>query len=185
MQPDEFVTADTHFGHSGIVRLAERPFEDRDEMDRELIRLWNAKVPKSAVVYHLGDFALTNRHKALAILGQLHGRIRLILGNHDQVIKGEVADRFEWIKSYYESKTEDGTKVAMFHYPILAWNKAHYGSWQLHGHCHASLPDAGVRRLDIGVDAHPNYEPFSYHEIFALMQERQYQAADHHKGHDE
>jgi len=29
MQPDEFVTADTHFGHSGIVRLAERPFETR------------------------------------------------------------------------------------------------------------------------------------------------------------
>ena len=39
----------------------------------------------------------------------------------------------------------------------------------------------GIRRLDIGVDAHPSSEPFSYHEVAALMQSRRYQATDHHK----
>jgi len=172
MKPDEFVTADTHFGHKNIVRLAARPFESIEAMNRELIQLWNAKVPKNAVVYHLGDFALAKRSVALEVLDQLNGRIRLVLGNHDQVIKGEVADRFEWVKCCYDSKTEDGIRVIMRHYPCLTWRHSHHDSWHLHGHEHASLPDEGIRRLDIGVDAHPNYEPFSYHEVFALMQDR-------------
>lgn len=78
MKPDEFVTADTHFGHKNIVRLASRPFESIEEMNRELILLWNAKVPKNAVVYHLGDFALARRTLALEVLAQLNGRIRLV-----------------------------------------------------------------------------------------------------------
>lgn len=173
MRPEDFVTADTHFGHRNIVRLAERPFESVEEMDLELVRLWNAKVPKNAVVYHLGDFALAKRTVALEILDQLNGRIRLVEGNHDQVVKGEVADRFDWIKCCYDSKTEDDIRVIMRHYPYLTWKNSHHDSWHLHGHEHGALPDEGLRRLDVGVDAHPNYEPFSYWEIKALMEGRQ------------
>lgn len=71
----------------------------------------------------------------------------------------------------------------MSHYPHLTWRDSHKDSWHLHGHEHGSLPDEGIRRLDVGVDAHPNYEPFSYHEVYALMQGRRPTA--HQGGHDE
>jgi calcineurin-like phosphoesterase family protein len=182
MKPNEFITADTHFSHRRILELANRPFESIEEMDETLIEHWNAKVPKHAVVYHLGDFCLGRRERVIDILMRLNGRITLLKGNHDRDIRGDFMRRqFDRVLDYLETKTEDGTKVVMSHYAHLVWNKSHYGSWMLHGHSHNSLPDTNLRRLDVGVDAHPNYEPFSYYEIVALMQGRGHTPVDHHK----
>lgn len=182
MKPGDFVTADTHFGHANI-RLpthADRPFDSVEEMDEALIRRWNTKVHKTATIYHLGDFAWRNKTRALEIRKRLQGRIILIRGNHEQAVGLDFHNSVRMIANYLETKTPDGTLVCMFHYPLLTWNKARYGAWMLHGHCHGRLPDTNIRRLDVGVDAHPNYEPFSYHEIVALMQDRVHQAVDHH-----
>ena len=37
-----FFLADTHFGDGNILRYENRPFATVEEMDRELIRRWNA-----------------------------------------------------------------------------------------------------------------------------------------------
>lgn len=188
---DCFFTSDTHFGHGGMIRFGGRPFETVDEMNEVLINNWNAKVPKNGIVFHLGDFAFLNKGRLLAILERLHGTIRLILGNHDQAIKGEaVTKRFEWIKHYYEGKTNDGNKVVICHYPIASWNKAHYGSWMLHGHCHGSLKGGETwRRLDVGSDTSyqlvdgswtQKYTPYSFDEIANIMSQRGFAAVDHH-----
>ena len=153
------------------------------EMDEELIRRWNAKVPPGSIVYHLGDFAFMQEDKLINLVGRLNGTIRLLLGNHDKPIKGRVKNCFEWVRTYYECWTDSPKiKICMFHYPIASWNKGHHGSWQLHGHCHGSFPDTGVKRIDVGVDTHPNYEPYSFHEIKAKMEGRGWDALDHHKG---
>lgn len=183
MQPGEFVTSDTHFGHANVIKYSNRPFASAEEMDRELIARWNAKVPKNAVVYHLGDFAFSRPGRVHQILNQLHGRIRLVRGNHDRVLDKDksLVPRFEWVRDYYESKTPDGTKVVMCHYAFLVWNKSHYGSWNLHGHSHGNLKDEGIRRMDIGVDTHYNYEPYSFYEIRDAMEKRTFKGVDHHQ----
>jgi calcineurin-like phosphoesterase family protein len=183
MQPGEFITSDTHFGHANIIKYSNRPFSSVQEMDEELIARWNAKVPKNAVVYHLGDFAFAPSGRIHEILRQLNGRIRLLWGNHDKSIKKDkvLQNYFEWIKDYYESSTPDGTKVVMCHYAFMVWNKSHYGAWNLHGHSHGSLKDEGIRRLDIGVDTHPNYEPYSFEELQMEMAKRSFKGVDHHR----
>jgi calcineurin-like phosphoesterase family protein len=181
MKQNEFVTADTHFGHSVVIKRGRRPFQSVEEMDAELIARWNAKVPKTARVYHLGDFAFVRSARVLEILSQLNGRILIVRGNHDRrTVKGAVAAAFDDVRDHYESKTEDGVKVVMSHYPFVTWNMARYGAWMLHGHCHGNLADAGLRRLDVGLDVHPSYEPFSFEEIAERMEGRQYVAVDHH-----
>lgn len=149
--------------------------------DEELIARWNAKVPPGSIVYHLGDFGFMHEDKLIRLIKRLNGTIRLILGNHDKAIRGKVRDCFEWIRNYYEAKTDDGIKVIMFHYPIASWNGGHRGTWHLHGHCHGTFPDNGVRRIDVGVDTHPNYAPYSFDEIQRKMQGRGWDALDHHK----
>ncbi len=181
MKPDEFVTADLHFGHKGIIHMSHRPFENVEEMDAAIIANWNRKVPKGAVVYLLGDVSFRGADDTRALLGQLHGRIRVVRGNHDKRrLKVVLAERAEWVRDYYESKTETDIKICMFHYPLLTWNGCHHGSWHLHGHSHGNLKPRGGRRIDVGIDCHPNFEPFSFEEIQALMLTKEYVQVDHH-----
>lgn len=182
MKSNEFITADTHFGHENIIKYSKRPFKNADEMDAEIIKRWNDKIPKNALVYHLGDFSFSKPGRIIQVLNQLNGRICLVKGNHDKYLKGQdILGRFEWVKDYYESKTEDGTLVSMFHYAMLVWNKHAYGGWALHGHSHGSLRvDNTVKRMDVGIDTN-DYKPYSYQEIEKIMKSRGGQIVDHHK----
>lgn len=59
----------------------------------------------------------------------------------------------------------DGTRVVMCHYPLLTWDKAHHGSYMLHGHVHSTVPVNDThRRYDVGVDAN-DYAPVSWEYI--------------------
>ena len=75
--------SDTHFGHAKVIEYCNRPFANIQEMDKELIKRWNAKVKSRDLVWHLGDFALANKEYVAEIVSKLNGEIRLIKGNHD------------------------------------------------------------------------------------------------------
>lgn len=182
MKRNEYVTADLHFGHRGILGKDDREFANIDEMDHALITAWNKKVPQhGAIVYVLGDVSFRSADDTRIILGQLHGSIRIVRGNHDRKHNRRVLEeRAEWVRDYYESKTETGVKVCMFHYPMLTWNCCHYGSWHLHGHSHGNLTVITGRRLDVGVDCNVDFAPFSFDEIEAGMFHKKYVQVDHH-----
>lgn len=79
-----FIIADTHFGHENIIKYENRPFNNVDEMNTKLIKLWNSVVGKNDLVYVLGDFTLSRKIDVIkALVNQLNGRKILIMGNHD------------------------------------------------------------------------------------------------------
>ena len=182
MKPGEFITADTHFGHRAMIRFANRPFQSVDQMDDAMVKAWNAKVTPGAIVYHLGDFSFRKPADTIAILQRLNGTIRLVRGNHDKkgVLRADVASHFDWVRDLYESKCEDGTTIVMCHYPLMTWNRAHYGSLHCHGHSHGNLPDSGTTRVDVGVDTTADLAPLSFCELMGRFDGRSYQACDHH-----
>lgn len=49
-------TADTHFGHTNILKPCDRPWDSVDEHDSGLIANWNGRVDPKDKVYHLEDF---------------------------------------------------------------------------------------------------------------------------------
>lgn len=54
--------------------------------DKLMIYNWNKKITKNDTVWHLGDLSMasTNSYSAIAeIMSELHGNIKLIMGNHD------------------------------------------------------------------------------------------------------
>lgn len=53
----KYFIADPHFGHVNMIRLANRPFLDVEEMDRTLIQNWNNVVRKEDEIYIIGDFS--------------------------------------------------------------------------------------------------------------------------------
>ena len=78
-----FLTSDTHFNHTNIIRYCNRPFHNLHDMNESIIRKWNEVVSKDDLVYHLGDVGLGNNEELKVIVDRLNGTKILLKGNHD------------------------------------------------------------------------------------------------------
>ena len=77
-------TADTHFGHGAIIRMAQRPFSSIEEHDQTIVDNWNSVVAPADVVFVVGDFAhKADNERAAKTFGKLRGTKHLVVGNHD------------------------------------------------------------------------------------------------------
>ena len=87
MAKDVWVISDTHFQHYNMIhKFKTRPFDSIQEHDEKLINNWNSVVKPGDKVYHLGDVTFGNKeHYIGSIHNRLHGKKRLIVGNHDDV----------------------------------------------------------------------------------------------------
>ncbi len=175
--PNTFFTSDLHFGHRNIIRFDNRPFTSVEEMDRTLIEKWNNKVSEDDIVYILGDISWYDDAKTTEIFSGLNGRKILIKGNHDRV-HGRVRRCFEEITDYKEITLEGNRHIVLCHYPIVFFNRHHYGSYMFYGHVHNShewqMTDNyryELEQLDVKCNAYnvgvmvQNYEPVTFDEI--------------------
>lgn len=162
-----YFTSDLHLGHTGIITMQNRPFEDVEMMNKTLIRNYNAVVHKGDTVYILGDICHHLKvDEANELIARLNGKKYLLKGNHD---KNYDPALFADIRDFM-TVSLDGHLIALMHYPMLSWPKSHHGSLHLHGHIHANAAyneenrTAGIRRYDVGVDAN-QYLPVSIKQI--------------------
>jgi calcineurin-like phosphoesterase family protein len=154
-------TADTHFGHDNIIRLARRPYKSGYHMDESLIANWNEVVDEDQVVFHLGDFTYKGKQTIPNLLKRLNGEVILIQGNHD---KDSHAKHYSAMHDIAEVEV-DGQSIVMCHYAMRVWNRSFRGVWHIHGHSHGKLPADWDRKIcDIGVDAW-GYTPVSFHQL--------------------
>jgi calcineurin-like phosphoesterase family protein len=132
-------------------------------------------------------------------------------GNHDDEIRKNKDNAQELFTSFnqagmiyvVEQPTEQGVKpikqpIFLSHYAHRVWDKSHNGAWHLYGHSHGSLDEMtplianptwigdkyfvkNYRTMDVGVDTHPEFRPYSYQEIKAIMEKRAVELeVDHH-----
>lgn len=181
MSNNIFFTSDTHYGHGNVIKYSERPYKDTQEMDETMIQNWNAVVRPGDLVYHLGDFSFAPDERTVQIAKRLMGQKYLVYGNHDkrQRKNRDFTNQWLWTRDLTQIEV-DGQKIVLCHFPMLTWNQSHRGSWNLHGHCHGSLPDdPGSRRIDIGVDCF-DYYPVEFETIKKLMGKKKFVPIDHH-----
>lgn len=169
-----FFTSDTHYFHTNVIKYSSRPFNNINEMNAALISNWNNVVNKSDIVYHLGDVAFTkDANSIIDIFKQLNGKKYLIYGNHDKFLRKQRDLLYNLFDNAYDilDIMHEGQSIVMSHYPMVEWNRGHYGSWMLHGHCHGTLPVTKFKRLDVGVDCF-NYTPVSFEQVKIIMSTR-------------
>lgn len=177
-----FFTSDLHFGHKNVIRFDNRSFTSIEEMDETLIRNWNKKVAKEDLVYILGDISWYKDDKTCEIFERLNGRKVLIKGNHDRV-HGKIKNYFEEISDYKEIKLSNKRHIVLCHYPIVLFNRHHYGSFMFYGHVHNSHKwqmtenykfelgqlDISCNMFNVGTMVH-NYEPVTFEEITGIKE---------------
>ena len=185
-----YFTSDLHLGHANAIRHSNRPFADVEEMNRVLIEnINNAVAEPEDELWILGDFSVDlNKEEVRALRKRIACRhVHLIKGNHDKDYAGEHI--FQSVQPYKRLKTAYGP-VILFHYPILEWEAAQWGTIHLHGHIHSMgdynkdnlnrkladrvishhIPkgDFNLRLYDVGVDA-TGFRPVSIDQIAKVM----------------
>lgn len=119
-------------------------------------------------------------------------------GKDGLVYAMNVKDLFSSVSHYKEVKI-NGRRFVMMHYAMRVWNDSHRGSIMLYGHSHGTL-DAlkpefadptwigdsyyikNARTMDVGIDTHPQFRPYSITEIIDIMKEKNVLLVDHHDG---
>ena len=182
-------TSDTHFGHSRIIELCNRPFATVEEMNAALIANWNSVVAPEDTVFHMGDAVMGSFAENVQILGQLNGRIHLVPGNHDRFsvayhAKPHQRERFaqmyidqgvvlmneqEW---FFEDERPVEEDFMLSHYPFADERYPELcpediGQWLIHGHVHDEWQVNG-RQINVGVDVW-NYTPVSINTILDII----------------
>lgn len=171
-----FFTSDLHFWHHNIIRFANRPYANVDEMHDAIIKNWNSKIKSTDTVFILGDVSWKGIEDTQHLLDQLNGRKILIIGNHDPESIINYFDKAYDMLGVRIIDNEDGieTYCHLCHYPLHEWNRDRHGSVNLHGHCHGSndeLDKYNYKRLDVGVDSH-NMMPLSWDDIKVILNKR-------------
>lgn len=180
-------TSDTHFGHKNICRGTSvwksgfRDFDTVEEMNEKILLNINAVVKPSDTLYHLGDWGMGNPMQSIVFARKrIYCRtIHLILGNHDPFIRKNKHNSQDLFESVQDMKIiQIGNKpITMCHYPMHTWGARHRGkSWHLHGHTHGKMSDEEYykdkRAIDVGVDTHPDFRPYSFEEVKQIMNQK-------------
>ena len=133
--PSVFLVSDTHFGHHGVCNFTRkdgvtklRPWDNPDEMDEHMVKVWNERVRPNDKVYHLGDVVI-NR-KSLGIMSRLNGDKVLIRGNHDIFRDDEYRQYFRELRAYHVMNG-----MILSHIPLHPDSLSRFGT-NIHGHLH-------------------------------------------------
>lgn len=189
--------SDWHHSHSKEFLYAPRGFSSVQEHDRVLLERYQAKVPRDAIVYLLGDiiFGQDAEARLEELLRTLNGSvISLLPGNHVSGFRSlKQKYGFEWavsdskivrFLSNYEEIRVAGQPIVLSHYPLISWNGMGRGSFHCFGHVHGRIeqgrPD-GVgfgKMLDVGVDSCAS--PVSLSEVKEIMARKPPSNIDHH-----
>lgn len=172
-------TSDTHFHHANIIEYCGRPFRDVDHMNEEMIHRWNERVKPGDLVYHLGDFAMGPKEKALETKRRLNGGVILVRGNHDRSEASMKAMGFESVYSKLETLFVVYGKERRFylsHIPIgldhrspkkyseeLTKPPPKYYDYWLCGHVHEKWKSRG-KTINVGVDQW-DFRPVTLEEL--------------------
>lgn len=158
-----FITSDTHFGHSNIIKYCNRPYKveggnknqanvpEVKRMNEDILKVFD-ELPENCDIWHLGDFwftggnrkdfltedTLTSISNAVERIRQKGRRLFLVLGNHDN---GKILDytRLDYylkvgFDKVYDSPVIVEDKYILSHEPVWLEPGSHFVN--LHGHTH-------------------------------------------------
>lgn len=194
--------SDPHYNHKNICRGTTnwrtkngeipidntRDFKTLDEMNAAIVNNINAVANQDDLLICLGDWSFGGFDSIQNFYNRLICKnIHLILGNHDEHIeknKSNIQRLFLSVNNYVELEI-DNNNFVLCHYPIASWHGLNKSVMHLHGHCHLSSDNrfGKGKRIDVGMDGHPEFRPYNLKEILTILNKRPILsdiAIDHH-----
>ena len=188
-----WIISDTHYNHTNICRGVTnwrmpdgsipieqtRDFKNLARMNYALMSGINNVVGQDDTLIHLGDWSFGGFESIREFMNMLVCKnIYLFLGNHDHHIKKNkdgIKDIFLNVDKEEDAFIFNGYSFHLNHYPIMSWKDIKSGAIHLHGHTHLKGDNRfGIgRRMDVGIDGHPEFRPYNLKtEVIPLMEKR-------------
>ena len=174
-----YLTSDLHLSHKNIIKYDNRPYNNVDEMNEDIVKRWNEVVDPHDIVIILGDITLYDKsNKIIKILRSLNGVKYFMQGNHDSDLAvigykdNYVFDKYLPQLQAVEYTTIDNIKYLLHlcHYPLLDWFGKQKGSYQIFGHTHGNLKQHDLAQLDVSWSIW--YKPMEINEIIKIIQKQ-------------
>lgn len=126
--------SDLHFYHKNILEYEPiaRPFSSLEEMHETMIERWNSVVKQKDIVFVLGDFCFSK--SGLGIASRLHGKKRLIMGNHDTFTSRDYLEYFDKLHGVLFWKD-----CILTHVPVHTNQLGRRSVLNVHGHLHSKI----------------------------------------------
>lgn len=175
-----YFSSDWHLGHFNILHSCKRPFSTTDQMNKAIFNEYLCKIGPGDHFYFLGDFSFSERlidHFFDILFDRKRVHFFWILGNHDLKFKSKIEKLEKQINNLhvydgiYDIKIQD-ISITLSHYPMITWNKSHWGAWQLYGHSHGLNTNDIFKigkQLNVGVDD-TNFKILDFFEIRNKME---------------
>jgi calcineurin-like phosphoesterase family protein len=166
----QWFLSDTHFGHFNILDYDGRPFSSVREMEDALVANIHSSIAADDQVYFLGDFSFNMKPAEVERIVErvtAKGRWYFVRGNHDHKRTVKVLKRYAEDEAVHDllEVSPNGQLIVLCHYPLIQWNKSHYGAWHLHGHDHRTLHYGdGTARYNVAVNLN-GYYPVSFNTL--------------------
>lgn len=143
-----FFISDIHFFHTNIIKYCNRPYDNVDEMNADIIRRWNAVVNKNDIVWNLGDFIFAKKGNIETVreyVKKLNGRQYLVLGNHDRHVCKDMTYWYDCgFERVYDKPVLFQERYILSHEPVFTRQHLDLSGTDLvniHGHIHNSNQD--------------------------------------------
>lgn len=160
-----FFTADLHFNDKNIMLYENRPFENINEMNNNLVKNWNSVVSVNDEVYVVGDFGGDGIEEKF--LSMLNGVKYLVKGNHD--VRSNDYYRQVGFKEVYDKPVIFEGVWILSHEPIYVCENMPYAN--IFGHVHNSpiYKTYSSHHYCVSVER-TAYKPISFEEVKLRVQ---------------
>jgi calcineurin-like phosphoesterase family protein len=164
-----FFISDHHFGHKNIIKYADRPFDNVEEMNEHMIQCHNSVVGPDDYCIFGGDISFTPASKSNWYLSRMNGHKIFILGNHDFERDGSVKDynvteSWLWWSPF---RLDEEFEILVTHYPIEGLPKHVIN---IHGHIHERL-SPNPQHINMCVEHH-DYTPVRMDRMLEIARMR-------------
>ena len=158
-----YITSDLHLGHTNVLKFSNRPHDTVEEMFESLKAQWNAVVTKRDIVWILGDVAWSQQW-AMRV-GELNGRLRLVMGNHDNKMGKGAHKPYESVHGAVRYKGCILTHIPIHPSEFYRWR------YNIHGHMHNNTID-DRRYINVNMDVTKSYVPLAFDDVLERAEKR-------------
>jgi calcineurin-like phosphoesterase family protein len=175
---ENYFSSDFHLSHKKLMEV--REIDSLESMDNLILERFGDTVKDKSNFYFAGDLSWSPKatRRFFDLVHKKGINFYWALGNHERSRKDykDFIPDCHCIQHILDIKIE-GQPITICHYPMISWNKSHYGAWQLFGHHHEHKPGGTPSRLaaltlgkqlNINLEFH-DYKPWNFQEIVEYM----------------